>query len=124
MGSQYSMLSQYETQKIENQIAKYLLKVICLVPEHCQKCKIKFFEKIINDWNLLTIFAKSSILHVWLGSKYAATVNSELLGGRLFLKQPLWSGFLDFVPVLLLDTFNWNLPAILRIVQNLLSSHF
>ena len=32
---------------------------------------MEFFSKIIDDSKSLTIFAKSSILDVWLGSGYA-----------------------------------------------------
>ena len=38
--------------------------------EPCQNSKMEFFVKIVNDWLALTIFAKSSIINVWHGSKY------------------------------------------------------
>ena len=38
-------------------------------PEPSQKSKIKLFVKIVNYWKSLTIFAKSSILGVWLVSE-------------------------------------------------------
>ena len=31
-----------------------------------------FFAKIVNGWEKLTIFPKSSILDVWLGSEYVS----------------------------------------------------
>ena len=31
--------------------------------------KMELFVEIVDDWKLLTIFAKFSILHVWLGSE-------------------------------------------------------
>ena len=33
---------------------------------------MKLFAKIVNDFQLFTIFAKSSILDVWLGYEYAS----------------------------------------------------
>ena len=36
--------------------------------EPCQTSKIELFAKIVNEWKLLTIFKKSSILDVWQGS--------------------------------------------------------
>ena len=36
-----------------------------------QTYKIKFFAKIVNGFQLLNIFAKSSILGVWLDSECA-----------------------------------------------------
>ena len=38
--------------------------------EPYQKSKMVRFAKIVNGLKLLTIFAKSSILDVWLGSEY------------------------------------------------------
>ena len=40
--------------------------------EPSQTAKTKIFKKIINGGKPLTIFAWSSILIVWLGSKYAS----------------------------------------------------
>lgn len=37
-----------------------------------QTSKKEFFAKIVNAWNLLTIFAKRSILGVWQVSEYAS----------------------------------------------------
>ena len=33
---------------------------------------IELFPKIINGWNLLTIFTKSFILDIWQGSEYTS----------------------------------------------------
>ena len=40
--------------------------------------RMDFFAKIVNGWKLLTIFAKSSVLDVWLGSEHAS-VNLNLI---------------------------------------------
>ena len=36
--------------------------------ELSQTFKMELFAKIVNDWKLLTIFGKNSILDVWLGT--------------------------------------------------------
>ena len=52
------------------------LGVVSLIPreegysEPRQTYKIEHFTKIDNDWKPLTIFAKSSIISVWLFSEY------------------------------------------------------
>ena len=48
-------------------IHTYVLKVE-VSSEPNQAFKMELFVKIVNDKKLLTIFAKSSILNVWLGS--------------------------------------------------------
>ena len=48
-------------------IHTYVLKVE-VSSEPNQALKMELFVKIVNDKKLLTIFAKSSILNVWLGS--------------------------------------------------------
>ena len=40
--------------------------------EWSQTSKMELFAKIVHGVQLLTIFSKSSILGVWLGSKYAS----------------------------------------------------
>ena len=40
--------------------------------EPSRTSKMKFLMKIINGWKTLTTFAKSAILDVWLGFKYAS----------------------------------------------------
>ena len=40
--------------------------------EPYQTSKIEFFAKAVNDWKLLTIFEKSSILVVWKSSEYTS----------------------------------------------------
>ena len=40
--------------------------------------KMNLFLKIVKGWKSLTIFTKSSILDVWLGSPYPSVVNSTL----------------------------------------------
>ena len=49
--------------------------------ELCQASNMELSAKIVNGWNLLTIFAKRSILDVWQGSKYASTIEI-VTGGR------------------------------------------
>ena len=39
-----------------------------------QTCKMALFAKIVNGWKTLNIFAKSSILDVWLGSECASVL--------------------------------------------------
>ena len=41
-------------------------------PEPSQTSKMTFFLEIDNDFQLLIIFAKSFILHVWLGCEYSS----------------------------------------------------
>ena len=43
--------------------------------EHCQTSQTKYFEKIIDSFELLTIFAKFSISDVWQGSEYASAAD-------------------------------------------------
>ena len=49
-------------------LSRYL-SVACSGPS--QTCKVKFFAKIVHDFQMSTIFAKSSIIFVSLGSEYA-----------------------------------------------------
>ena len=44
--------------------------------ELCKLCKMEVFAKIVNGFQLITIFAKSSFLDVWQGSEYA-TINKS-----------------------------------------------
>ena len=44
---------------------------------HGQISKIELFLKIVNDWKLLTYFAKSPILDVWLVSKCTSGMLSK-----------------------------------------------
>ena len=44
--------------------------------------KIKFSEKIVNEWKTLTVFAKRSILDICQGSHYASRASASL--GILF----------------------------------------
>ena len=37
------------------------------------------FPKIVNSFQLLTLFAKSSILDAWQGSEYASAISKLLL---------------------------------------------
>ena len=46
--------------------------------ESCQIFKMVLFAKIVNDWKLLSIFAKSSILVVWQGSEYTSGCCAEV----------------------------------------------
>ena len=42
-----------------------------------QISKMELFEKLVNGFQLLTIFIKSSILDVWQGSEYASELEHE-----------------------------------------------
>ena len=42
--------------------------------ELSQASEMKLFEKVVNRWKSFTIFSKSSILCVWLGSAYASGI--------------------------------------------------
>ena len=47
--------------------------------ETCQTLKMKFFTKIVNGFQTLTIFAKSSIVNIWQGSEYVSGYSQEEL---------------------------------------------
>ena len=46
--------------------------------EHCQTFKMELFEKIIEEFEPLTIFEKRSILNFWEGSEYASASDVRL----------------------------------------------
>ena len=54
----------------------YLLLIKEAHSEHSQTSKMELFAKMVNCWELLTIFAKGSIL---LGSEYAGSATYLLL---------------------------------------------
>ena len=45
--------------------------------EPSQKYKMELFAKINKGYKLLTIFAKSAILDVWLGSKWTSVIAEQ-----------------------------------------------
>ena len=45
--------------------------------EPSQTSKMEHFAKIVNIFKPLTIFAKTTILDVWLGSVYVSRVNTS-----------------------------------------------
>ena len=47
-----------------------LFTEVCL--KSIQRSKIELFAEIVNSFKSLTLFAKNSIVDVWLGSKYAS----------------------------------------------------
>ena len=47
--------------------------------EPCLRSKMELFAKIVNSFQPVTIFAKSSILDIWLGSEYTKFMNTILL---------------------------------------------
>ena len=55
--------------------------------EHCQTFKIERFEKIVEDFELLTIFAKRSILDVWQGSEYASAAETHFSLGKKLIQR-------------------------------------
>ena len=56
--------------------SKILSKACCseVYSKHSQISNMMLFMKIVNSWKPLTIFAKSSIVDVWLGSEYTSAV--------------------------------------------------
>ena len=50
--------------------------------EQCQTSKMEDFEKIVEGFELLTIFAKCSILNVWQGSDYVSAADNHLSLGK------------------------------------------
>ena len=64
--------------------------------DHCQISKIGCFEKVVDGFELLTIFGKRSILVVWQGSEYgSAADNYSSLGKKLMSLQELSRLFKD-----------------------------
>ena len=58
--------------------------------EHCQTFKMERFEKIVEGFELLTVFAKRSILDVWQGSECASANDTHFsLGKKLIQQQEL-----------------------------------
>ena len=55
--------------------------------EPCQTPKIECFVQIVNSFQSLTIFAKSSILDIWLGSEYVAALQGLGLSLSLSIIQ-------------------------------------
>ena len=52
------------------------------------------FEKVVDGFELLTIFTKHSILDVWLGSEYGYAANTySSLGKKLMQLEELLSLF-------------------------------
>ena len=39
---------------------------------------MELYAKIVNDWNPVTIFAKSSYLDVWLFSEHASDIGGNM----------------------------------------------
>ena len=71
-----------------------------LVPEaHSiprQTSKMELFSKIFNSWNSLTIFAKSSILDVWLVFEYASAYCYQKQLPEVFFQQRCSKNFTSF----------------------------
>ena len=58
--------------------------------DQCQISKIGCFEKVVDGFELLTIFAKRSILDIWHGSEYGSAVdNYSSLRKKLIRLQKL-----------------------------------
>ena len=55
--------------------------------EHWQQSQIELFAKIVNGFQPLIIFTKSSILDVWQGSEYASGVSGFILFSFLILSS-------------------------------------
>ena len=57
---------------------------------YCQISKMECLEKVVNGFELLTIFAKLSILDVWQGSEYGSAADTySRLGKKLMQLQEL-----------------------------------
>ena len=52
---------------------------------------MELFAKIVNRWNLLTIFAKSSILDIYLGFDYASALLLTLLRSQYLCSVRGWN---------------------------------
>ena len=50
--------------------------------DHCQISKMEGFEKVVDGFELFSIFAKRSILDVWQGSEYGSTPDTYPVRGR------------------------------------------
>ena len=62
----------------------------------CQISKMECFEKVVDGFELLTIFAKRSILDVWQGSEYGPAADTySSLGKKLMQLQELSRLFKD-----------------------------
>ena len=56
--------------------------------EHSQTYKIELFADIVIGWQLWTIFAKSSILDIQLGSAYVSDILQNI--GKIRLNRNKW----------------------------------
>ena len=52
----------------------YIVSCFTEASELRQTSKMELFPKIVNGFQLLTVFAKSPVLDVWLGSKFASVL--------------------------------------------------
>ena len=59
----------FETTNKQN---TFVEKISEVYSKHCQTFKMEIFAKIVNGFQPLTFFAKSSIVEVWQGSEYAS----------------------------------------------------
>ena len=83
---------------ISEKMHEFLIRLAEAYSEPCQTSKMEHFAKIVNAFQLLTIFAKHSILYVWLGSECACGQfqNSELRGIFSYLGlYRRWSNFYE-----------------------------
>ena len=65
-----------------NDIEQYLFAEECL--EFSQTSKMELFAKIVNGFQLSTIFTKKSILDVWLSSE-CASILCHIIGDDIAL---------------------------------------
>ena len=63
------MASVMKVQMLWNKFSNITSKDVYL--GHCQTSMMKLFAEVANSFQQLTIFVKSSILDVWMGSEYA-----------------------------------------------------
>ena len=59
---------------------------------HRQISQMEFYARIVNGFQPLTIFAKSSIEDVWLGSEYASALSQVTP-----IRSPFWSELKFFI---------------------------
>ena len=45
--------------------------------DHCQISKMECFEKVVDGFELFSIFAKRSILEAWQGCEYGSTPDTQ-----------------------------------------------
>ena len=55
--------------------------------EHCKTSIMERFEKIVEGFEPLTIFAKRSVLNVWQGSEYGSVADTHFSLGKKLIQH-------------------------------------